>query len=151
MCGSISSWPRAEPLHTRLFGVQRTHGVGHQIVRHVTFSEDDEAVFTEPTVFDRPGDEVRQVDSAGCELLQDRDEASRFISPLKHDKSGAVMSGCSRPAGTSDENEPCLISCFVLDVSCEHLKAVQLGRYARRYSCKAVSVLHRHGFSSAGG
>ena len=74
--------------------MQRPHGVGQQqVVAHVAFGEEDEAVVTKTTVFGGTRDQIRQVQAARRELLQDRDETAGLVGALIHHQRGSIVTG----------------------------------------------------------
>ena len=131
--GLDSAWApggriRAEELHRALLGVQRPHRVGQQFVGDVRLGVDDEAVVAEAAGLGRAAREVRQVDPAGRELLQDRHEAARLVGALVDDERGLVVAGGCRDAVTGHDDEPGLVVLVVGDVGGDDLEAVHLGR-----------------------
>src|SRR5438874_1062532 len=75
---------RPEELHVRLFALEITQAVGHQLVGHMAFEIDQKAVVTEAALR-RTRVQVGQVDGARRELLEDRQQAARGIGLLEHD------------------------------------------------------------------
>ena len=82
----------AQELHPPLLGVEVAQSVGEELVGDVSVGVDDEAVVAEPAVLGRPRQQVRQVDAARRELLQDRDQAARLVVYQRADEPGSLIS-----------------------------------------------------------
>ena len=144
---------RAEELHGPLLRMQRAHDVGHEFVGDMAIGIQNEAVVAETTALGGPAEQIRQVDAARRELLQNADEASGLIGALIHHKRRAIVSGWRRHKLLTDEHKTSLVGSVIGNVSRNHRKAIERGciawsnrgdtshrvgrQRARRFGCAA--------------
>ena len=82
----------AQELHGTLLGAEVAQGVGDEFVADVPLGVENEALVTESAALGRPRGHVCEIDAARGELLENGDQAARFVGPLVDDDRGAVMS-----------------------------------------------------------
>src|SRR5262249_62433887 len=99
--------------------------VGDQLVGDVAVEIDEEAIVAEAALR-RSRLELGEVDGAGGELLQDRQQRPRTVLALEAHDTGLVVAGRRRDA-VPYEDEACLVLGVVLDLCGDQLETVQPG------------------------
>src|SRR5690242_15639360 len=104
----------------------------------MTFGIDEEAVVAESTL-GRSRLQLRQVDGASGELLQDREQRTRTVFSLKADNRRLVVAG-RRGNAAAEKHEAGLVLGVVFDFGGQHLEAVEIGceRVADRGDVRAL-------------
>jgi NCAIR mutase (PurE)-related protein len=100
----------------------------------------DEAIVTKAPSLRRAAGQVRQVDSAGRELLQDRNQASGLIRSLINDQRCSIVAGRRRNTLAGDQHKPRLIVFVVGDVGGDHRETVDIGGKTRGECHDVISV-----------
>ena len=141
----------AEELHRALLGMQRPDRVGDEIVGDVSVEVHHEAVVAEATVLGGPRDQVRQVDPAGRELLEDRDQAAGLVGALVDHERRLVVTGARRDSLFRHEDETGLVAGVITDVLGEDLETVERGRDSGRDGGERGPALLGHDPGAFGG
>jgi hypothetical protein len=98
--------------------------IGDQLISDVAFEIHHEAIVAQPAVFGGTRQQVRDVHPSRCKLLQDRNQTSWFVSPLKHDDASDVVPGRCWKTRFADNNESRLVTSMIGNVGRQNIQSV---------------------------